>query len=89
MNQGERELNYRVEIQCSPDKLNSQGFILDRHEIPAYFERKWGGKVDVLPSCEEMARLAAEELAKLTGEGAVRVLADVGGALAVWEKEVN
>lgn len=86
MERGVRELDYHVEIQCAPEKLTSQGFILDRHKVGEYFDTKYR-RVDVLPSCEEMAKQAAEELAALTGDGAVRVLASVGGATAVWVRE--
>ncbi len=88
LDRGERIIDYNVTISGDPKHLTPEGFVLNRNEIPQYFHRKWGGTVDVLPSCEEMAMLAAKDLAELCGEAALRVTVNVGGATAVWEKEV-
>ena len=87
MNRGDRELDYTVEITADPDALDAQGFIIDRHHIHAYFQRKYGSFVPVLPSCEVMASEACVQLAKIVGEQRCKkVVASVGGVLAVWER---
>ena len=87
LERGVRELDYHVEIQGDPAKLDAQGFIYDRHKIPDYFDQKYRRRVDVLPSCEEMSRQAAEDLAALVGPVALRIVCSVGGAVAVWERD--
>lgn len=86
MNRGDREIDYQVEIEVEPDSLDGQGFIIDRHKIHAYFQRKYGGRVDYLPSCEVMAKTACEELAALIGPKCQKIIANVGGAGALWQR---
>lgn len=87
MNRGDRELDYHVQIEAAPDALNGQGFLIDRHDIGEYFHRKYGRYVPVLPSCEVMAKEAAEDLARMCGGRATKVVVDIGGIVAVWEEQ--
>lgn len=87
IDRGEREIDYRVDIVGDPAHLTPQGFVIDRNEVPAYFHRKYGVYIDVLPSCERMALDAAKDIAALCGEAALEVRAWVGGAYSVWRKD--
>lgn len=89
MEQGVRELDYHIEIQAEPEKLNEQGFILDRHRIPEYFDKKYGVVVLELPSCEVIAKETAEDLAEMVGPSCTKVTAIVGGMRAVWERDTQ
>lgn len=87
MNRGDREIDYQVEVQCDPELLTPEGFVIERSKISRYFDSKWGGIVAKLPSCEVMAKTAAVELAALVGPGAREVLVNIGGVVAVWVKD--
>jgi len=86
MNRGDRELDYSAEVLTDPDALDGQGFIIDRHRIHEYFQRKYGRDVAVLPSCEVMARDGCLDLAALVGEKCQKVVCIVGGAVAIWRR---
>lgn len=86
MNRGDREIDYQVDIEADPDVLDAQGFIMDRHKIHAYFQKKYGIFVKDLPSCEVIAKTACEDLARMIGPKCRRVIANVGGAGALWER---
>lgn len=87
MNRGDREIDYQVEVKCDPDLLTPEGFVIERSQIGRYFDKKWGGIVAKLPSCEVMAKTAAEDLAGLIGPGAREVFVNIGGVVAVWVKD--
>ena len=71
-----RAYDYEVSIRADADELNPEGFIINNESIQEYFEKKYGTLASPWPadSCENLARVAAREIAILCRNAGTRVL---------------
>lgn len=96
---GANVFRYHVVIECPPEALDSDGFIIDNAKVQRYFVEKWR-LAKVIPSCEVMAMKAVAFFAKRVPlarriEATVRLagrpepddLGSYAGLTATWERD--
>lgn len=59
--EGTQKLFYRVEITCTPDALDENGFLIDQLEIHKYMTERHR-TMDKFPSCERLSLQCLEEI---------------------------
>jgi hypothetical protein len=75
---GDASIRYHVVCVADPARLNSSGMVIDHNRIQDYFDTVYASAT-TLPSCEQMAIRACEDLSRLIGCGVIRLEVTVGG----------
>lgn len=73
---GTRNLYYRVELTCSPQALDENGFLIDQLKIKEYMEKSHE-EVEEFLSCEKLAMKCLEDIRGMC-EGVMKMEVTIG-----------
>lgn len=92
---GQTIFQYRVEVECDEDVLDSRGFIMDNNDVQFYFDSTYRRKQDAV-SCENIAMKACIELHRMIvkRESVRRLAVTINGSAAAgltaeWDRSMG